>query len=78
MDDQSNLQSFVNEISSFSDDGNAPAKPAVPAASLSSIGNVVEIAGSGSRIRMDGAALNANQNHSDPSVAMSGQVGSQV
>src|SRR5690348_1217547 len=78
MDEQSNLQNFVNEISSFSDEGGAPAKSFAPAANLASIGDVVEIAGSGSRIRMDAAALNANQSHADPSVAMSGQVGSQV
>ena len=42
------------------------------------IGKVVEIAGSGSQIRMDAAALAALQSHTDPSVAMSGQVGSQV
>ena len=78
MDEQPNLQSFVNEISSFSDDGGAQSKAASAAASLQAIGEVVEIAGSGSRIRMDGAVLASLHNHSDPSVAMSGQVGSQV
>ena len=39
---------------------------------------MVEIAGSGSQVRMDAAALAALQSHSDPSVAMSGQVGSQI
>src|SRR5215218_7268330 len=78
MDEQSNLRNFVNEISSFSDEGSAPAKPASPAADLHAIGEVLEIAGSGSRIRMDGAALASLHDHADPSVAMSGQVGSQV
>src|SRR5215204_2716946 len=78
MDEQSNLQNFVNEISSFSDEGSAPAKPASPAADLHAIGEVLEIAGSGSRIRMDGAVLSSLHDHSDPSIAMSGQVGSQV
>ena len=45
---------------------------------LRAIGQVVEIAGSGSQIRMDAAAVTALQSHTDPSVAMSGQVGSQV
>ena len=78
MDEQPNLQSFVNEISSFSDDGGAQSKAVSAAASLQAIGEVVEIAGSGSRIRMDGAVLASLHNHSDPSVAMAGQVGSQI
>ena len=36
---------------------------------------MVDIAGSGSQIRMDAATLVAMQSHSDPSVSMSGQVG---
>ncbi|HLO19304.1 MAG TPA: ATP-binding protein, partial [Sphingomicrobium sp.] len=78
MDDQPNLREFLNEVSSFSEETSpAPAK-APAAAQLASIGEVVEIAGSGSQIRMNGAALTALQSHADPSVAMSGQVGSQV
>jgi hypothetical protein len=42
------------------------------------VGQVFEIAGSGSQIRMDGKALATLQANPDPSVAMSGQVGSQV
>ncbi|MFL6734080.1 MAG: ATP-binding protein [Sphingomicrobium sp.] len=65
-------------MTSFSDDGSAapgasPLKGALPA-----IGQVLDIAGSGSQIEMQGAALVTLQNHPDPSVAMSGQVGSQV
>ncbi|HZC38565.1 MAG TPA: ATP-binding protein, partial [Sphingomicrobium sp.] len=45
---------------------------------MTPIGEVFEIAGSGSQIRMDAAALAAIQSHKDPSIAMSGQVGSQV
>ena len=78
MDEQSNLQNFVNEISSFSDDGTAPKPAAAPVAKLQSIGTVVEIAGSGSRISMDAAVLASLADHSDLSVATSGQVGSQV
>jgi hypothetical protein len=78
MDEQSNLRNFVEEIASFGEEAGAPKPKVSPAADLPPVGDVVEIAGSGSRIRMDGAALASLQNHSDPSVAMSGQVGSQV
>src|SRR3982751_585672 len=79
MDDQPNLSQFLDELSSFSEDAAAPA-PAkgTPGEKMSPIGQVVEIAGSGSQIRMDAAALAALQSHTDPSIAMSGQVGSQV
>jgi len=78
MDEQSSLRNFVNEISSFSEEANTPAPSAAKAVQLPPIGDVVEIAGSGSRIRMDSAALAQLHDHKDPSVAMSGQVGSQV
>src|SRR4051812_48098938 len=77
MDDQPNLREFLNEVSSFSED-TSPAPGSSAIAKLAKIGEVVEIAGSGSQIRIDGAALAALQSHKDPSVAMSGQVGSQV
>ena len=78
MDDQPNLREFLNELSSFSDEA-APAAGGVAARTEpGAIGNVMEIAGSGSQIRLDAAAVMALQSHSDPSVAMSGQVGSQV
>jgi|tagenome__1003787_1003787.scaffolds.fasta_scaffold20977123_4 hypothetical protein len=77
MDDQPNLHEFLNEVSNFAEE--APvAKGGSGSASLTPIGQVVEIAGSGSQIRMDAAALNGIQTHKDPSIAMSGQVGSQV
>jgi hypothetical protein len=77
MDDRPNLSEFLNEVSSFSEE--APAAKGVSTGSpLAAIGEVVEIAGSGSQIRMDPAALHAIQSHKDPSIAMSGQVGSQV
>ena len=78
MDDQPNLRNFVDEISSFSEESAAPRPAPAPAANLPAIGNVLEIAGSGSQIRMEAAALHALQPHPDPSVSMSGQVGSQV
>jgi uncharacterized protein len=78
MDDRPNLHEFLNEVSSFQEDEApaAPAKAAGPAPGA--IGTVVEIAGSGSQIRMDAATVAAMQSHADPSVAMSGQVGSQI
>jgi hypothetical protein len=78
MTDQPNLREFLNEVSSFSEEG-APTPVAKSAKGpLSPIGRVTEIAGSGSQISMDSATLTALQSHADPSVAMSGQVGSQV
>jgi uncharacterized protein len=77
MDDQPNLREFLNEVSSFTEE--TPAAPVKsPKAAVGAIGDVMEIAGSGSQIRVNGPALSALQSHSDPSVAMSGQVGSQV
>jgi hypothetical protein len=77
MDDRPNLSEFLSEVSSFSEETPA-SKAASPAQALNPVGEVVEIAGSGSQIRMDAATLTGLQAHSDPSVAMSGQVGSQV
>jgi len=75
---KSNLHDFLNEVSSFS----ADESPAAPMPSLGPapgpIGTVTEIAGSGSQIRLDAAAVTALQSHKDPSIAMSGQVGSQI
>ena len=77
MDEQPNLHEFLNEVSNFAEE--APAsQPKVKGTKLAAIGRVMEIAGSGSQIRMDAAALQALQSHADASVAMSGQVGSQV
>ena len=78
MDEQPNLREFLNEVSSFTEDSSAATPATGKSEALSAIGEVLEIAGSGSQIRIDGAALTALQSHKDPSVAMSGQVGSQV
>ena len=78
MNDQPNLREFLNEVSSFSEEKTPAAPVKAKAQALAAVGDVVEIAGSGSQIRMNGAALTALQTHSDASVAMSGQVGSQV
>lgn len=42
------------------------------------IGKVVEISGGGASVRLDGAALREIASDPDPSVALSGQVGSQI
>ncbi|MBA3577249.1 MAG: DUF87 domain-containing protein [Sphingomonas sp.] len=77
MTDQSNLRQFIDEVSSFDDEqGQAAAREAPQ--QLDPAGQVVSIAGSGSQIRMKRDTLLALQSHSDPAIAMSGQVGSQV
>ena len=79
MNDQPNLQQFVDEISSFSDEAAPAAGAASPMPTLPAIGQVLEIAGSGSRVAwMRRRARRARRHIRDPSVAMSGQVGSQV
>ncbi|MFL6742439.1 MAG: ATP-binding protein [Sphingomicrobium sp.] len=77
MNDQPNLRQFLDEVSSFSEEEQAAAGKSA-SAPLAPIGKVLEIAGSSSKICMDSKQLGAFQSHSDPSVAMSGQVGSQV
>ena len=77
MDERPNLHEFLNEVSSFTEEA-PPSPAAVASTSLAPIGQVVEIAGSGSQIRLDAAVLAGIQTHRDPSVAMSGQVGSQI
>jgi uncharacterized protein len=45
---------------------------------LHQIGTVIEIAGSSSQVRLQAQKINALIEHSDPSIAMAGQVGSQI
>ena len=78
MDEQPNLRELLNEVSSFQEDEATPAPARASGPAPSAIGTVVEIAGSGSQIRLDAAKVAALQSHSDPSIAMSGQVGSQI
>ncbi|MFN3620310.1 ATP-binding protein [Sphingorhabdus sp.] len=47
-------------------------------AALHHIGFVMEIAGSGSQVTLDSAILSSLTSHADASIAMSGQVGSQI
>ena len=76
MTDQPSLKQFLEELSNYSetDGSSASAEPN----SAPPIGRVLEIAGSGSKIWMDFNRLQMLLDHADPSVAMSGQVGSQV
>ena len=79
MNDQPNLRQFLEEVSSFSsDDAPDSPRPAGGGATLAAIGKVLEIAGSGSQVCLETVKLQALQSNSDPAIAMSGQVGSQV
>jgi hypothetical protein len=77
-----NLKQFLDEMSSYSDEDHAASAgsrvSATAGQTFPPIGQVVEIAGSGSRVVMDAERLNALASHADASIAMSGQVGSQV
>ena len=77
VDGQPNLRELLDDVGSFSGE---PRDEPSPVTKLDAhvIGEVLEIAGSGSKIRMDASALAALQAHKDPSISMSGQVGSQV
>ena len=55
-----------------------PAGNPSPNTGLHHIGFVMEIAGSGSQVTLDAGILTGLMSHSDPSIAMSGQVGSQI
>ena len=79
MNEEPNLQQFVDKLSSYSDD-HAHSGTAVPASGdkLPAIGIVQEIAGSGSSVSMNATMLHNLATSSDLSVAMAGQVGSQI
>jgi hypothetical protein len=79
VNDEPNLQQFVDKLSSYSDEG-AQTGGAVPVSGskMPAIGTVQEIAGSGSAVTMDAAVLHQLASNPDQSVAMAGQVGSQV
>jgi len=78
MNDQPNLRQFLDEVNSFAEDTSGAPAPTQSGKTLAAIGKVLEIAGSGSQVCLDAAELMKLQAHSDPAVAMSGQVGSQV
>ena len=74
---QANLRELLDDVSSFSGEPREERGP-VTKLEVHVIGEVLEIAGSGSKIRMDAKSLEALVSHADPSISMSGQVGSQV
>ena len=78
MTDQPSLKQFLDELSTYSDEEATSGHVPSPAQPQQPIGTVLEIAGSGSRIALDPERLAGLQDNSDPSLAMSGQVGSQV
>ena len=78
MNDQPSLKQFLDEMSSYTDQDSARAASGSSSSAIPPIGRVLEIAGSGSRVVMDSDRMMELQGHSDPSIAMSGQVGSQV
>jgi DNA helicase HerA-like ATPase len=78
MTEQPSLKQFLDEVSSYSETDEQRKAGHSPAKTVPVIGQVLEIAGSGSRVVMDAGRLAELQAHSDTSVSMSGQVGSQV
>jgi uncharacterized protein len=80
MTDAMNLHSFPQPEDGA--EGTAPRPAPVPKKALvpshEAIGQVVEIGGSGARIEMAGRRLAELASDPDPSIAMSGQVGSQI
>jgi uncharacterized protein len=75
--DYSAMSSPAGAASSVSAPPPAP-RPAAPSNTLHLIGTVIEIAGSGSQVSLDAATLNELLDNRDPSIAMAGQVGSQI
>ena len=79
MNEQPNLQQFVDHLSSYSEDTpQTGTEVPKPSSNVPAIGTVQEIAGSGSLVTMDATQLHALLDHKDPSMSMAGQVGSQV
>jgi hypothetical protein len=78
MTDHNNLQQFLDQMSSYSEDSASGSSNAAATSPIPSIGHVVEIAGSGSRVMMHADRMHHLMNHPDPSISMSGQVGSQL
>src|SRR5687768_8159789 len=78
MDDNVNLKQLIDELSSVSEEDHVGTHVPLVREKLDPIGKVLDIAGSGSQASLDPARLLELAEHHDPSVAMSGQVGSQV
>lgn len=71
-------QSDVPDMPAFAPAVSAHGRSHAVNGALHHIGFVMEIAGSGSQVTLDTGILNGLMTHSDPSIAMSGQVGSQI
>ncbi|OYY68509.1 MAG: ATPase [Sphingomonadales bacterium 28-55-16] len=71
-------RSDVPDMPTFAPDVNPQGYSQAVNGPLHHIGFVMEIAGSGSQVTLDTGILNGLMTHSDPSIAMSGQVGSQI
>ena len=78
MTDNNNLQQFLDQMSSYSEDSASGSSNAAATSPIPAIGHVVEIAGSGAAWSMHADRMHHLMNHPDPSIAMSGQVGSQI
>ncbi len=70
--------SFSPQINTEFDDRNAPPVAQAKSAATLEIGRVLDIAGSSSRLVLFADTLAKLENEEDPSVAMGGQVGSQI
>ena len=75
---QSTASPAISSAPQFAEPNHLPLRTAASARSLHLIGTVIEIAGSGSQISLDAALITELMEHSDPSIATAGQVGSQV
>ena len=75
---QSTASPAISSAPQFAEPNHLPLRTAARARSLHLIGTVIEIAGSGSQISLDAALITELMEHSDPSIATAGQVGSQV
>jgi hypothetical protein len=78
MTDMINLAGFSPSHQSDDTDTSFSRVPGLGHQRFEPIGSVVEISGGGSRIKIDGRRLAEVSSDPDPSVALSGQVGSQV
>ena len=79
MNEEPNLQQFVDQLSSYSDENPMAGSSISPVGDeMPAIGMVQEIAGSGSCVTMDAAMLLKLSASPDLSVSMAGQVGSQI
>ena len=75
---QSGQQDQAADISTVTPEAAPPTGHVSTNTALHHIGFVMEIAGSGSQVTLDAGVLSSLVSHKDPSIAMAGQVGSQI